>query len=65
MGATFDQELKRLLEDVGCHHVRAGKGGHQIWYSPITKRNFPIPTGIVSRHTANAILKQAGLQKAF
>jgi hypothetical protein len=29
------------------------------------KRNFAVPVGIPSRHTANAILRQAGLPKAF
>ncbi|HKI14289.1 MAG TPA: type II toxin-antitoxin system HicA family toxin, partial [Roseiarcus sp.] len=31
----------------------------------ITGRNFAVPVGIPSRHTANAILRQAGLPKAF
>lgn len=65
MAATFDRDLKRLLEEAGCYHVRAGKGSHQIWYSPITNKNFPVPVGIVSRHTANGVLKDAGLDKAF
>jgi hypothetical protein len=39
----------------------AGKGSHQIWYSPITRRHFPVPAGIKSRHTANAVLKQAAI----
>jgi len=43
----------------------AGKGDHEIWYSPITKRRFPVDPKILSRHTANGILKQAGLPKAF
>ena len=47
------------------HHVRQGKGSHEIWHSPITRRNFAVPIGIPSRHTANAILRQAGLPKAF
>jgi predicted RNA binding protein YcfA (HicA-like mRNA interferase family) len=63
--ADFDRELIRLLEDAGCVFVRAGKGSHQIWYSPISKRNFPVPVGIVSRHTANGVLKDAGLPKYF
>jgi len=63
--ADFDRELIRPLEDAGCRFVRPGKGSHQIWYSPITKRNFPIPVGIVSRHTANGVLKDAGLPKHF
>ena len=45
--------------------VRQGKGSHEIWHSPITGQNFPVPIGIPSRHTANAILRQAGLPKAF
>jgi predicted RNA binding protein YcfA (HicA-like mRNA interferase family) len=65
MAATFDRELILLLEKAGCRSVRAGKGSHQIWYSPVTRRNFPVPTGIVSRHTANGVLKDAGLPKAF
>jgi hypothetical protein len=45
--------------------ARQGKGSHEIWHSPITRRNFPVPIGIPSRHTANAVLRQAGLPKAF
>ncbi len=63
MAATFDRELKRILEDAGCYLVRHGR--HPMWYSPITNINFPVPTGIVSRHTANVVLKQAGLPKKF
>jgi predicted RNA binding protein YcfA (HicA-like mRNA interferase family) len=45
--------------------VRMGKGSHEIWHNPVTKRRFPVPVGIVSHHTANGILVQAGLPKAF
>lgn len=65
MPADFDRELIRLLEEAGCRYVRPGKGSHQIWYSPKTKRNFPVPAGIKSRHTANGVLKDAGLPKHF
>ena len=44
---------------------RQGKGDHEIWYSPITNRYFPVDNKILSRHTANGILKQAGLPKEF
>jgi hypothetical protein len=37
MPATFDRELRRLLQRAGCTFARAGKGSHQIWYSPITE----------------------------
>lgn len=65
MAPQFDRALRDLLRAAGCAFVRQGKGSHEIWYSPITKRNFPVPVGIVSRHTANSILRQAGLPKAF
>ena len=62
---TFDRDLRILLTDAGCRMVRQGKGSHEIWESPITGRSFPVQVGVASRHTANAILKQAGLPKAF
>jgi len=65
MGATYDRELRRRLQDAGCHLVRFGRGSHEVWYSPISERQFAVPTNIVKRHTANGILKQAGLAKAF
>ncbi|MFZ5713064.1 MAG: type II toxin-antitoxin system HicA family toxin [Bradyrhizobium sp.] len=63
--SDFAPDVRRLLMDAGCFYVRAGKGDHAIWYSPITKRNFPVDQKIKSRHTANGIMKQAGLPKAF
>jgi len=65
MAPQFDRELRELLRAAGCAIVRQGKGSHEIWYSPLTDRNFAVPIGIPSRHTANAILRQAGLPKAF
>jgi predicted RNA binding protein YcfA (HicA-like mRNA interferase family) len=65
MAPHFDRALRERLRAAGCVLVRQGKGSHEIWHSPITKRNFPVPIGIASRHTANAILRQAGLPKGF
>jgi hypothetical protein len=65
MAPQFDRELRGLLRAAGCMLVRQGKDSHEIWHSPVTKRNFAVPVGIPSRHTANAILRQAGLPKAF
>lgn len=36
-------ELIRLLKKAGCYKVREGKGSHEIWYSPITEKEFSIP----------------------
>ena len=65
MAPQFDKPLRDLLRAAGCALTRQGKGSHEIWHSPITQRNFAVPVGIPSRHTANAILRQAGLPKTF
>jgi hypothetical protein len=57
--------VKRLLLDAGCIFIRNGKGDHEVWSSPFSDRPFTVDRRIKSRHTANAILKQAGLRKAF
>ena len=49
MGGNLAPELKRLLSEAGCRFERHGKGDQKI----------------KSRHTANAVLKQAGLPKQF
>ncbi len=49
MGGSLTPELKRLLAAAGCTFERPGKGDHEIWYSPITKRRFPVDHEILSR----------------
>jgi len=65
MGGSFTPELIRLLSAAGCRFERHGKGDHDIWHSPHTGLRFPVDHKIKSRHTANAVLKQAGLPKNF
>lgn len=57
--------LAALLKAAGCTVVRQGKGDHEIWKSPLANRPFTVDHGITSRHTANGVLKRAGLPKAF
>ncbi|WP_435547562.1 type II toxin-antitoxin system HicA family toxin [Desulfobacterium sp. N47] len=63
--ADYTKELKKYLQEAGCRFHRYGKGDHEIWFSPITKIKFVVDNNIKSRHTANAVLKQAGLPKHF
>lgn len=63
--ADYARQLKKILRDHGCTFERQAKGHHELWYSPLSERRFSVPNKIKSRHTANAILKQAGLPKAF
>ncbi|MGX7744442.1 type II toxin-antitoxin system HicA family toxin [Rhodopseudomonas parapalustris] len=57
--------VKDLLRQHGCEFIRQGKGDHEMWRSPISGKSFPVDSKIKSRHTANGILKQAGLPKKF
>jgi hypothetical protein len=61
----YSRPLKQILRENECRFDRPGKGDHEIWFSPITKIKFVVDNSIKSRHTANAVLKQAGLPKHF
>ena len=63
--ADYAPQLKKLLRESGCAFHRQAKGDHEFWYSPISNHYFPVDSKIKSRHTANGVLKQAGLPKAF
>jgi len=63
--SDYTPRLKQVLRVAGCSFVRPGKGDHEIWFSPITGIRFVVDSYIKSRHTANAVLKQAGLPKQF
>ncbi|WP_028573261.1 type II toxin-antitoxin system HicA family toxin [Desulfonatronum lacustre] len=63
--ADFAESVRRVLTKAGCFLIRQGKGDHEIWYSPISHTRFPVDGKIKSRHTANGILRQAGLPKQF
>ena len=58
-------EVRKIRRENGCYFVRHGKGDHDIWRSPITNPNITVDGKIKSRHTANGILKAAGLSKRF
>lgn len=62
MGSGFYAQLRGILLRAGCTFVRNGKGSHEIWFSPINDKTFPVSVTIMSRHLANAILKQAGIE---
>jgi hypothetical protein len=51
MAPQFDRALRDLLRAAGCTLVRQGRGSHEIWHSPVTKRNCAVPVGTASRHT--------------
>lgn len=56
-------ELLKLLKKAGVTYVEPGKR-HDMYYSPITKKTFPVPRHKqeVATGTLNNILKDAGLK---
>ena len=63
--AEYEKIVRKILSENGCFFVRHGKGDHDIWRSPITKRNIVVDGKIKSRDTANAIMKQSGIKHRF
>lgn len=56
-------DLQKLLSAAGCYMVRHKSGSHQIWWSPLTGKTFPLPhpKKDLPRGTVNAIKKLAGI----
>lgn len=65
MVQSYTQRVKALLLGHGCSFVRSGKGDHEVWISPRAARPFVVDGRIMSRHTANAELTQAGVKARF
>ncbi|MCL2519911.1 MAG: type II toxin-antitoxin system HicA family toxin [Spirochaetaceae bacterium] len=62
---NYEKKVRTLLLKNGCYFVRHGKGDHDIWHSPITNRNITVDGKITKRHTANGIMKEAGINHKF
>ena len=63
--ADFYRDLVAILRENSSRPARPGKGSHETWFSPTNGKYFTEPRSTKSRHTANEVLKQAGLPKAF
>lgn len=63
--AEYEKKVREILREHGCRFDRHGKGDHDIWYSPITNRYVTVDGKIKSRHTANEIMKQSGINHKF
>jgi hypothetical protein len=63
--ADYEKAVRKVLHENGCHFVRRGKGDHDVWYSPINKQNFPVDGKIKSRHIANTVMRQSGINHKF
>jgi predicted RNA binding protein YcfA (HicA-like mRNA interferase family) len=61
----YGKLVREKLHAAGCRFIRHGRGDHDVWESPINGKRFTVPVNIDSRHTANKIMKDADLPKAF
>ena len=52
-----------VLKQHGYHHLRSGKGSHEIWTNG--KRNQTVSKNMPARAMANEIMKQAGIDRRF
>ena len=63
--AEFEKKVRAILKENNCYFVRHGKGDHDIWFSPLSKHTFTVDSKIKSRHMANEIMKQSGIDYHF
>ena len=61
----YGKAVREKLKAAGWLFHHYGKGDHDVWYNPVTGRKVTVPVKLLSRHTANDILWDAGLPKAF
>ena len=62
--ATYEGKVKSLLKAAGWVKIRQGRSSHEQWQKADgTGLVITVPSKIKSRHTANHILKQAGIDE--
>ncbi|MCI5073488.1 type II toxin-antitoxin system HicA family toxin [Oricola sp.] len=57
--------IRQALVKAGFEYVGNAKGSHEKWQHAETGKLLLVPRNLKSRHTANAIAKDAGLGKLF
>lgn len=57
----YYQQVIQILKNHGFTFLRQGKGSHEIWSKG--SRAVSVPSNCASRHTANDILKAAGIKE--
>ncbi len=65
MAKGFYDQVTKLLSGAGFKCLENAKGSHEKWQSEETGVLVIVPRNLNSRHTANGILKDAGIGKTF
>lgn len=62
---NYSRPTKEALSEHGwCFH-RQGRGDHEIWIDPKSGKKVSVDNQMKSRHSANGVLKAAGIGKKF
>ena len=64
MNGYYEQVLEQLRA-AGWRLLRAGKGSHQVWCNAEGRGRGIVPFHCKSRHTANKVMRDAGLKHRF
>jgi predicted RNA binding protein YcfA (HicA-like mRNA interferase family) len=65
MPEGYYREITSELRTLGYELSKGGKGSHEKWVKSGRPKPVLVPFNVKSRHTANAILKDAGSTKKF
>lgn len=63
MADSYYREVVAALRQQGYAHKGNAKGSHEKWAHEKSGRLIIVPRNLKSRHTANAILKSAGVER--
>jgi hypothetical protein len=50
---SFEKEVRKILAEYDCAFHRQGKGDHEIWFSPISKRYFTVDASFNRRRVGS------------
>ena len=63
--ADYEKKVRKVLSENGYSLKRRGKGDHDIWYNPVLRKSISVDGVIKSRHSANELMKEAGIKHKF
>jgi predicted RNA binding protein YcfA (HicA-like mRNA interferase family) len=63
--AEYEKKVREILKRNGWAFHHHGKGDHDVWADQSGGRKVTVDGKIKSRHMANAVLKEAGIDYHF
>jgi predicted RNA binding protein YcfA (HicA-like mRNA interferase family) len=63
--AEYEKKVREVLKRYGWVFHHHGKGDHDVWTDRMGERKVTVDGKIKSRHMANTVLKEAGIDYHF